>query len=240
MKFEPYMSKVLSFNCAFGWLTRGMMIMNSEITADELESIAKRIFPGYQSQDAINHLIADFIDCALHELSLEHNLKNISLPVERLNSINYINLVADKDTFTHQVEALTQEIIQLRKHATYETVLYPCLVSELRGSPEVKIEASRVSRMNDYIRDPLGNIVYPFDFWEDCIEVCMRKRFRNHSNGKIAQRYSFKSSNCRSDRARLQLIADMLYETDRIISAVKDNQFPPLTLSTGKQPTMIF
>ena len=94
--------------------------------------------------------------------------------------------------------------------------------------------------LTDFIYDPDGEIVYPFNFWRDCIDVYSLKHRKGYTNGNIARNHIFKSSNSIDDRARLQLVANMLIETNKILDAISNNQFPPMTLSAGKQPTMIF
>lgn len=141
-------------------------------------------------------------------------------PAELYKSLRDIDFNSDLETLTKQAEAVKNEIIECYKiyHSMHEDD-FPSFV--------------------DFIRDPTGKIVYPFDFWSDCWEVYRRKYLLNHSNYNIARSYHFKSSKAGTDRQRDDLVAKMLVETEKLIQSVLQKRFPPKILKGGKQPTMI-
>jgi len=167
------------------------------------------------------------------------------VPVEMLESIKNVNLAADLKTLTQQAEAVKQEIILHGKllgistratkmpHVSPGTLLAP----ESKGT--VIDDLPMTVKITDYIRNPAGKIVNPFDFWQDCIEVYLLKHLHKLSNPKIAKAYTFKTSATAQGRQREQVVANLLDETERLRKAVLKNTFPPMTLSAGKQPTMI-
>jgi len=150
------------------------------------------------------------------------------LKFSEMKSINNVNLAADLETLTQQADAVKNEIIFLGK-------LFSNIPKKFLPDKTLTIVL-----MTDFIRTHGGKkIVYPFDYWEDCVEVYLRKCFYENSNETIAKEYGFKTSTSTTMRAKQKLVADMLTELDHLKEAVLHNNFPPKLLNGTKQPSMI-
>ncbi len=150
----------------------------------------------------------------------------VLLPVEKIQSLKNFDMFADSETLMAQAEAVKQEIIELsREFKSYSSSVI------VDGKPGIY-------RNIDYIRNPDGKIVAPFDYWEDCLEVYLLKILRKLSNKKITELYVFKSSAASPGRQRERFVSECLVESERLMESVKNNAFPPKTLPAGKQPTM--
>lgn len=153
------------------------------------------------------------------------------LPLDCLKSIDNVDLSATEDDLCRQAELVKQEIIESGK-------LMRKFSREIKSvNPEKRIPSSFM--LTDYIRDRDGGIVEPFEYWRDCVEVYLLKHLNGKSNASIATAYTLRSSDSGTMRARQALIAGMLNETEKLMSVVASNQFPPTTLRGTKQPTMI-
>jgi len=159
-------------------------------------------------------------------LGLRQNV--ISLDDNKINSIGalkQVNLAADIETLTAQAEAVMKEIIDMgNKYA-----------NEIRGLFELTNSSLLIT---DYIRDLDGNIIEPFSYWTDCVEIYIRKKINKMSNNKIATTYSIMSSSCSTVRSRLHFISCALEECELLEFIVRQNMYPPRVLSGTKQPSL--
>ncbi|BCG46836.1 hypothetical protein GEOBRER4_n1649 [Citrifermentans bremense] len=146
-----------------------------------------------------------------------------------LKSLKHVDLMGDIDTLTRQAEVVKQEIIA---HGKVMRVLFD-YSNELNGE-----KPPLLSLVKDFIRDKNGKILYPFEYWRDCVEVWMKKFFHNHSNERIAKEFNFSTSSSGTLRARQKLVSDMLSEVNDLIDLLKSNKFPPKILSGTKQPSV--
>lgn len=145
--------------------------------------------------------------------------------------ISEVNLLATQEELAGQAELVKQEILNLGLSLKELRRAYPQLfVPKVTNSADM---------LTDYIKDPSGKTVTPFDFWRDCVEVYLLKFLKGKSNADIATKHNFKSSKSGTPRARLSVVATMLTETENLIKTVKSNQFPPATLSGSRQPTLL-
>jgi hypothetical protein len=164
----------------------------------------------------------------------EGNPSNFFLPlsVDSLTTLKDINLAADLESVTLQAEAVKRQIIEIKKRVT---------IPPQKFDPELWTEdpTPQSFKITDFIRNSHGKIVYPFDYWNDCVEVYLRKHLLGNSNEMIAK-YNFKTQRENATkRAKLKLIADMLEEIKVLIEVVKSKTFPPKVLNGTKQPSMI-
>lgn len=210
MDFKDYKARLLSFGRIFLMLS---MIPNLK---DKLSSDDKKGFVSDLRNRMEDPRRLDYIPGV-----------PVTLQVKMLTTIKSVNLAADIETLTQQAEAVKNEIIE------HEKILKEALYKiKIEGVPHVAV-------ITDFIRDPTGKIVYPFDYWRDCVEVYLRKNFYGHSNGKIAKNSKFKTTDATIGRQREKVVADMLAETERLIKAVSTDCFPPSILRGKRQPTMI-
>ncbi len=212
MNFETYKAKLLSFGMIF------LILKMAPGGKDRLSRAYKDAFvSGFRTW--MDDPAEDFPVIGV----------TIPLSAERLTTIKRVNLAADPETLMRQAEAVKNEIIA---HGKLVNIM-------VRTYKADKVSLLDIGCVTDFIRDPSGKIVYPFDYWHDCIEVFISKHLYAHSNGKIAKDFKFKTTTSTAVRQRQQVVADMLAETERLIKAASSGHFPPLTLSGTKQPTMI-
>lgn len=224
---ETYKAKINAFAVCFAMLTfKGELFMEGQF-------------------EAVRGKLVRSMREIMSDESFVTPTRNIPVPIEMLMSLNAVNLAADLETITSQAEAVKQEIIALGKCCAFlaRAIKVPRLVTGTLLTPESKDrvvdDIPMTEKFTDYIRDPAGKVVYPFDFWEDCIEVYWLKHFYKLSNGRIAKKYHFKTSATAPGRQREKVVTVFLAEAERLKETVLQNKFPPVTLSAGKQPIMI-
>lgn len=211
MDFKTYRAKIIAFHRVFE------MLGNYKQTEIENPSgVTKRG----------KELFADSIRGLISQSTIidTENCFYGSCSVGPLSSLDDVNLEADLETLEKQAEAVKDEIIQLGKFCSL------CIHTKKVGG---------VLTFTDFIRSPRGEIVYPFNYWTDCIEVYLRKFLKKQTNGRIANNYNFISTKGNNERAKLALIVKLLEEIAILIESVESRKFPPLTLRGGKQPSMI-
>lgn len=231
MEFDSYKAKIYGFAACFAVLA-------------DVGNIKEDIFkPGYFG-DVIEE-VESFINKIIANDSILFSPPFIPLPVEMLTSIKSVNLAADMATITQQAEAVKQEIISLGEsqsnsvrgakvpHVSPGSILIP----ESKG--KIIDDLPMAVKISDYIRNSKGKIVFPFDYWEDCINVYLLKHLHKRTNGEIVRNHSFKTSNVSVKRSRDDIVAKFLAEAECIIAAVQSNNFPPKRLPSGKQPSML-
>jgi hypothetical protein len=209
MDHETYRTKIIVFQEAFSLLENAKEAASVEWERDKSLALAMKI------REMLIHGKTNIPDIA------------ILLPVGKIQSLKDFDMLADSETVARKAEAVKQEIMEVsNRYKLYSSYAYVDSIYE-------------VCRNIDFIRNPSGKIVEPFDYWEDCIEVYLMKYIDGLSNRKIADKFKFKTSATAPGRQREKLVSDLLAETEKLIQAVRDNIFPPMTLSAGKQPTMI-
>jgi len=145
--------------------------------------------------------------------------------IKSITSLNKVNLLADIDTLTEQAEAVKNEIIEMgKKHSNNIQKLFYQHDSSLL--------------INDFIRDSDNNIVEPFTYWRDCVEIYIRKHINKMSNNNIARTYPIMSSTCATDRSKLHFISTALDECKRLEFILRQKKYPPSILSGTKQPSL--
>jgi hypothetical protein len=220
MDFKNYKAKLATFEYIFGNLNSFPKI--ARVIKPELSKNFKKTF------------ISAMRDKMANPSSGEDDYPSnffIPLPVDSLTSLKNVNLAADLETVNQQAEAVKKQIIELKKLV---------MIPPQEFDPEFWTEdpTPQSFKITDFIRNSGGKIVYPFDYWNDCVEVYLRNLL-NNSNGKIASDYKFKTSISDRKRAKLKLVADMLDEINHLKEAVKSKSFPPKVLNGNKQPRMI-
>lgn len=153
-----------------------------------------------------------------------------ALSIGNLKALKNVNLMSDLETLTKQADAVRDEIIA---HGNYLRLFYE---NDRSNKSHTVFNANNLT---DFIRTQSGKIVYPFNFWEDCIEVWLRKLVYRHSNEKIASEYTFKTSTSAAMRAKMKLVSDMLSESRELAELAEHARFPPKILSGLKQPTIV-
>jgi hypothetical protein len=223
MKFQLYKERVLCFGRAFR----------------ELDDCVK---PSRKTEE--DQEVRSYIHAQMHNPlgSFEKRIftEPFSLHTEYwrfLPSLQAVDLLADMETIKQQAEAVKNEIIthcsQVRE------MMYRGRKEEKLQTPIGPMPFPWHVTFVDFIHNQNGEIVYPFDFWEDCIEVYMMKHLDGMSNKKIAEKYHFKSSAVRGGRQGEELVSKCLDETNRLTEALRNNDFPPLVMRGTKQPILI-
>ena len=217
MEFTEYQARLSAFQRVFIML---FMVpdMKKKLDSSQYESSRK--------------IIISFLRDWMTNPSDSDYIKNEPFPLidlvksAELSSISSVNLAADLETLTEQAEAVKKEIISLGK-----------IFSSMPSMFRTKV-VPKLYQITDYIRTPGGEIVKPFDYWEDCVEVYLRKYLFGKSNEKTAEGYIFKTSGSDTPRAKQSLVSKMLAEIELLKEAVANNEFPPQKLSGSKQPSM--
>jgi hypothetical protein len=232
MDFLTYKARIQGFASCF--------VMLSIVRAFKEEMFKPGAF------QAVKDEVASTFRKMMAEAEFRNSQKIMPLPAEVLESIKNVNLFADMETLVQQAEAVKQEIISLGKFIGVQSRKFkvPYLSTGTLLFPESKgkiiDDLPMWEKITDYIRDPAGKIVSPFAFWEDCIEIYLLKHLHKLSNYKIARKQmTIKTSETAPGRQREKIVSEYLAETERLREAVRQNMFPPMTLSAGKQPSMI-
>lgn len=220
MDFTDYRARLLAFHRVFITLFF-VPDMNKMFTSEQLKNVSEIIIPTLRDWMA-NPSEEDYIPNP--NIPLTDALK-----ITELETLKKVNLGADLDTLTKQAEAVKNEIIG-----------FGVFLKLLSQQPHVQgHKIPDVLRRTDFIRTPEDKIIYPFNYWEDCVEVYIRKYFFGNSNEKTASEYVFKTSSSGTRRAKLKLVADMLSEIEQLKKSIVQNSFPPKKLSGSKQPRII-
>jgi hypothetical protein len=211
MNFDDYKARVFCFFTIF-FSSKGLPEWKEGYTAKEFKQIRSESQAFYENMMNANP-------------GKDYYIETPKVPINEIPiTLGDINLLADTDTLIKQAEAVKNEIISIG--------------NDYRES-YTKSENRLKYLLTDYIRNPDGKIVYPFKYWEDCVNVFIDKHLFHKSNEVIADKYSFKSSKSGTQRAKLKLVSDMLFEFNRLVEAAHNNRFPPMVLKGKEQLRML-